>query len=777
MEDFLKSAFRDLASSLGHHQPIEPYAYQFAIAETLLSGHRVVMRVPVTGGKSFTGWFPWLASRLHACDFPHHLLHVVPGSTFLHALHRQLDPLVRAVGGQHVGIQTTGDAFDPYFLSDATLTTTDQLLSVALHRPLGLHPGLSNINAGALLNAYLFFDELPAFASRETLVLWLGLLKHYYPTSPCLLGSAVLPRRLLTHIAELLGAEYIDQSDAPVGGRRVWATQETLSVEAILRQHRTRTVVVCNTVRGAQMLYRKLRQVLPSASTATQLLLLHQYLFYRDRQPVEERVAAMFTASQHTDAILVTTPGIEIGTTCSADTLITDPAPPDALLRRAGRCACFAGEIGRVIVARVSEYAPSEYYPAPPARALTNLLADGAMKSAAEELAALDTVWEQAAPEELPDALRRLPDAEEILSVTRGVITGNEQFPPRIFPRVGACLHRVPESVADPFELERFSLAVSSLERGWKQWQANGRPEEWFALIPQWPASGQRTPTWSPIEHPREFHAAARLVVLNAEATSYDPVIGLELAPGTAYQSTRIAAQRTAWSPLNQHAERYEEHAARTLDAFDHLAASYRYVLRHLGIHWRIPQVELERWLRLCILWHDAGKLTADWQRAASRWQTAGMRRAMPGAVYGRVDYQSGRDGEFPCPEHAMASGLALSRCLTVLLGNYPFLYQGTLAALCHHHGLQGGALVDLTPHPDAWETLLELAAPVVADVRQLRRLDRFGWTLHVRGPWHIPAHPPDDPDVWMAYSLLARAIRLADREMSADRQWLSFST
>jgi hypothetical protein len=58
--------------------------------------------------------------------------------------------------------------------------------------------------------------------------------------------------------------------------------------------------------------------------------------------------------------------------------------------------------------------------------------------------------------------------------------------------------------------------------------------------------------------------------------------------------------------------------------------------------------------------------------------------------------------------------------------------------------------------------------------VRQLRRLDRFGWTLHVRGPWHIPAHPPDDPDVWMAYSLLARAIRLADREMSADRQWLN---
>jgi hypothetical protein len=61
---------------------------------------------------------------------------------------------------------------------------------------------------------------------------------------------------------------------------------------------------------------------------------------------------------------------------------------------------------------------------------------------------------------------------------------------------------------------------------------------------------------------------------------------------------------------------------------------------------------------------------------------------------------------------------------------------------------------------------LLEVAAPVV-DTRELRRLDRVGWTQQTRGLPEVPTTPPDDPDAWMAYSLLARAIRLADREVA----------
>ena len=678
MSDTLHSAFRRLTASLGPQGSHEPHAYQLAIAEALLSGKRVVTRVPVTGGKSLAAWFPWLLSRQQSYDFPRQLVHILPGGSFVGNLQQRLQAFSRGVGDLHIAVQTTGDAFDPFFLADATITSADHLLSIALHRASGLHPVLSNIDAGMMHSACLFFDEFPALASRDMLVLWLGLLRQYYPVTPCLFGSGALPRPVMARIAEALDAVFVDAGTMAPGGRRRWTRGNPMSAEAIIRQHHGRTIVVCNTVRGAQTLYRALQRALAQVRQPIRLLLLHQYQFYRDRLPVEEEVGRFFGHGEGGNAILVTTSGVEIGPSCTADLLITDPAPPDALLRRAGRCARFPGEEGQVIVAPVTEQIPGECYPSPPPDLLVGLLADGTRKSPADELAAFDAIWEAAPADHQPEILRRLPTDAEIDLAPREVMGGREQFPRRLFSRVGACLHRMPETVRDPFELERFSLATSSLERGWRQWQASGCQGEWFALIPHWPAFGQQVPNWSPIERPEEFRADARLIVLNAEAVSYDPVIGLELAPGTSYQSERLALQHTDWSPFDQHTQHFAEHAQRTRDAFVQLSADFRYALRHAGMRWRIPLVELERWMQLCMLWHDAGKLTADWQLAAFRWQEEVARRPFHNQVVGRVDYQYGRDGKFPCPEHAVATGRALSRAFSVLLGAASPLYQGT---------------------------------------------------------------------------------------------------
>lgn len=768
MPDILKSAFRHLTTALTTADPFEPHAFQLATAEALLSGRRVVLRAPAGSGKTLAAWFPWLLARLHPHDFPTKLLHILPGGAFFGDLDRELQTLTQGIPGVHVEMQTEGDAFDPFLLSDATITTVDQLLSVALHRPLGLHPGLSNINAGTLLGSYLIFDDFPAFASREALVIWLGLLRRYLPGVPCLFTSAAMPRTLAQRIATVLGAEYIEAGDAAGGGRRTWTQTHALGADAVLRQHRQRTIVVCNSVRGAQMLYRQLQKAMGLEYHGTRLLLLHQYQLYRHRRPIEDQVSEIFGRGGHGNALLVTTSGIKIGADLSADTLISEPAPPDTLLRRAGRCARFAGETGRMIVANVTDVQPGDSYPTPPWSQLLQRIADGSPKSFVQELAALDALWEDAAPEHLPAVLRELPAEEEIDAAPQQVLANGAEFPPRLFSRVGVCVHLVPETVHDPFELERFSLAVSSLERGWRQWQASGCLGEWFALIPHWPAHGQQTPTWSLVEHPREFHAAARLIVLNAEVVGYDPIIGLEMTPGEAYQSERLVAQHTSWSPFDQHVQRYEEHATRALEAFEALSPWYRYVLRHLGVRWQIPFVELEQWLRLSILWHDAGKLTADWQRAAFRWQAEGVRRPVHGGVLARIDFQFRRDGAFPCHDHAPVTGLVLARSLGVLLGAHPALLQGTLAALSHHHGVGAPGEVDLTPHPEAWATLIELAGQVL-DARLVRRLDRAGWTMSLRGLSDIPLQAPDDPDAWMAYSLLARAIRLSDREVALD--------
>lgn len=766
MSEILRAAFHHVTAPLTSAEYSEPMPYQLAVAEALLSGRRVVLRAPAGSGKSLAAWLPWLASRLEAHDFPAQMLHIMPGGTFFSDTERTLGTLLQTLDHAHVGIQTEGDAFDPFFLSDAVITSVDQVLSVALHRPLGLFPGFTNINAGALLGAYLVFDEFPALASRDALALWLGLLRQYYPITPCLFSTSVLPRAFARQIADALSADFIDVADTDTGGERMWSAQHALGADAILRLHQGRTIVVCNTVRGAQLLYRSLRKQ-PGADH-TELLLLHQHQFYRDRHAMEEKVARIFGRNGEGRALLITTSGIKVGADISAETLITDPAAPDRLLRRAGRCARFTGDLGRVIIARVSEQPPGDLTPAPPWEALTALLADGTMKTFADELAALDHVWETADQDHLPDVLREPLSEREMDDAPRQVFAPDGAFPERLFSRVGVCLHLVPETVQDPFELERFSLAISSLERGWRQWSASGAAGEWFALVPRWPVDGRQTPTWSLVEHPWQFNAENRLIVLNTETVSYDPILGLELLPGTPYQSERLPRQHTSWSPFDQNVQAYDEHAARALDAFEELAPWYRYPLRRLGRQWQIPTVELEHWLRLCILWHDAGKLTEAWQQAAHRWQAESVRRPAQVTLLARIDFQSLRDGAYPCPPHAQAAASVLARSLGVLLGMHPYLLLGTLTALRHHHGLETADAVDLTEHPEAWSTLIALASRIL-DPRQLRRLERAGWSHGTRNQPEASVRPPTDPNAWMAYCLLVRLMRLADREVSLD--------
>ena len=62
----------------------------------------------------------------------------------------------------------------------------------------------------------------------------------------------------------------------------------------------------------------------------------------------------------------------------------------------------------------------------------------------------------------------------------------------------------------------------------------------------------------------------------------------------------------------------------------------------------------------------------------------------------------------------------------------------------------------------------MELAEGVL-DSHLVRRLDRAGWTTSTRGLAEIPLRVPHDPDTWMAYSLLVRIIRLADREVALE--------
>jgi CRISPR-associated endonuclease/helicase Cas3 len=97
--------------------------------------------------------------------------------------------------------------------------------------------------------------------------------------------------------------------------------------------------VICNTVRGAQETFTRLRDLLPEWAGA--ISLFHARFLYEDRARIETEVLDRFGPPWKCDrperAILVATQVIEQSLDVDFDVMISDPAPLDLLLQRSGR--------------------------------------------------------------------------------------------------------------------------------------------------------------------------------------------------------------------------------------------------------------------------------------------------------------------------------------------------------------------------------------------------------------------------------------------------------
>src|SRR6266568_2942812 len=180
------------------------------------------------------------------------------------------------------------------------------------------------------------------------------------------LMTATFSSSLLKQLGELLEAEIVTVSDsqelqeiAQGRARTFQRSPEPMDAEAILAEHCQRecnrcTLIVCNTVLRAQQMYLQLRKAAPSE---TRIVLLHSRFDVEDRRRLSEQVEKELGPQhwkdgiyQGQDIIVVATQVVEVGLDISAHVLHTENAPANSLIQRAGRCARFAGQQGRVIV-------------------------------------------------------------------------------------------------------------------------------------------------------------------------------------------------------------------------------------------------------------------------------------------------------------------------------------------------------------------------------------------------------------------------------------------
>ncbi|MCM5704059.1 CRISPR-associated helicase Cas3' [Larsenimonas salina] len=205
----------------------------------------------------------------------------------------------------------------------------DHYMQTLLHQLLAHHARQGG-------SAILLTATLPR-AMREALV---AAWQHGLDAAPSVLENTDYP--LLTHCGKSITGEVPVQT-RPEVVRRVaitWLESEDEAIERVLAAVETEECIVWvrNTVDDAIRAYQSLRERHPDPERC---LLFHARFAMVDRQRIESEVIRRFgkesTPSLRRGQVIVTTQVFQESLDCDADQMVSDIAPIDLLIQRAGR--------------------------------------------------------------------------------------------------------------------------------------------------------------------------------------------------------------------------------------------------------------------------------------------------------------------------------------------------------------------------------------------------------------------------------------------------------
>jgi CRISPR-associated endonuclease/helicase Cas3 len=342
-----------------------PYGYQVALAQSERPPD--VVSVPTGSGKTHAVLAAWLHQRLRG-EAPRRLVYALPMRTLVEqtagvavALRHRLGltpdelPIHVLMGGEE---SPEGDWRLRPEASQILVGTIDMLLSRALNRGYAESRFAWPVSFG-LLNADCrwVFDEVQLMGPARTTSAQLdGLRAALGAALPCETTwvSATVDREALRTVdrPDLGPVVTLAEKDrrGPLARRleaskvleRVDVTDHTSTqlahsiAELALARHvtGTRTLVVLNTVDGAQATFKRLRKATREGGGPSTVL-LHSRFRPLDRA---QRMAEALEAPRSEGAIVVSTQVIEAGVDMSARTLVTEPAPFSSIVQRLGRC-------------------------------------------------------------------------------------------------------------------------------------------------------------------------------------------------------------------------------------------------------------------------------------------------------------------------------------------------------------------------------------------------------------------------------------------------------
>lgn len=727
-----------------------PYPYQLRVAERLLAGRNMLASAPCGAGKTEAALLPFLFAQRHGIPFADRLIYAVAPDTLFAELVARTRRTVALAGLAErltVTTQTVNEPDDPLLAGDIIFTTVDVLLRAYVGGAAGPAGGDPNAVGGALIGAFVVVDDVAALPDVRWAAALFDLSRRFARWTRLLLLSSTLVPAAAERFADLAAAELermtvgeVTAFERRLGTQRQLASvARPLSVEQVMALHQQRSIVALNTVERAQRFFQELCKAWPEKAPIIRLA--HPAFLPADRQQLESWVTDTFGEGSTREGILVTTGCIESGANISAQAVHTDVAPVDALVRRAGRCARFAGERGAVLVYAVPEdVAIGEPVDGgwPTLFAAGHALADWAALSAESPAhfgAAAAATFLRVGRGTVDWLARDRLASAHIAALVDEARAGDESAARELLgaaDTVALAIHHGPSWLTGDVRLATFAVsraAAESLLRGLKE-----RGElAWIARQPLASASATGVSIWQPVAM-RDLPWTAHALCVPPTAATYHQAIGLE--PGRPGRWISSATTRSSAASVAFPEASYGEHVRRTLTEFGRQRGRQRAAMTRLAETFALPAPVFERMLRVVLTLHDVGKLaTVDPVGFAAGY-------ALPGAYAASEIVQDLADEALP---HNDALAAELARALFTALARQQGALFDALFSFTLSNAARARAAVTLQE-----ESLRLLAFADQPDAA----------TQALVGTWLT--NPFTEPDGQALYWFVARQIALA---------------
>ncbi len=252
------------------------------------------------------------------------------------------------------------------------VTTVDQLLMIAFNGNKRWSVIMGEVMGGAVI-----FDEVHAY-DGHMLALLERVTRELRDYSKLLFMSATMPKNLISFLLRLLGTEgenhiikdatllqqarnrYIARIDKAFIEKEKLSKTAITDIEGFIKQGK-RVLIVCNTVDTTQKVYSHLHDEIKNTS-----MCLHSRFIAKDRRRKEkslEKDKSKTKMEQAWPEILVATQVIECGMDIDYDVLLTEGAPLEAIIQRAGRVNRERSDDKGFVFVYKQDEASQKFYP------------------------------------------------------------------------------------------------------------------------------------------------------------------------------------------------------------------------------------------------------------------------------------------------------------------------------------------------------------------------------------------------------------------------------